>query len=143
VQLSRPRTPPRLISLVSMNDVLLIMLVFFMVTSTYLNLDMIPVAQSSDEPRPLTQSTPSESTDIKVPLMIRLGPDGAPYLRGQRASFAVLRDRVLDHVSVDPKGAVLILPSPRADTQSLVALMDVLTRAGVERLRILQLAEMP
>ena len=141
MQLNRPRTPPRLISLVSMIDVLLIMLVFFMVTSTYLNLDMIPVAQSSDEPPPLTQSSRPQNTGPKVPLMIRLGADGAPYLRGQKASFVALRERVLDHVSRDPQSAVLILPSPRADTQSLVALMDVLTRAGAEHLRILQLAE--
>jgi biopolymer transport protein ExbD len=50
MQLRRRIPSPRLISLVSMVDVLLIMLVFFMVTSTYLNLDMIPMTQSAGGP---------------------------------------------------------------------------------------------
>ena len=49
MQLSRSKPPQRLISLVPMIDVLLIMLVFFMVTSTYLDLDMIPVARAADD----------------------------------------------------------------------------------------------
>jgi biopolymer transport protein ExbD len=137
MQLSRPRTPPRLISLVSMIDVLLIMLVFFMVTSTYLNLDMIPMAKSSDDmPNPVQSEFAQAS-----PLMIRLGSDGTPYLRGKNAPPAVLRDRISVHLAQNAHAAVLILPSPRADTQSLVSLMDVLTREGVTNLRILQLAE--
>ena len=41
MQLSRPRPAKTLISLVPMIDVMLILLVFFMVTSTYLNLDIL------------------------------------------------------------------------------------------------------
>lgn len=141
MQLSRPKTPPRLISLVSMVDVLLIMLVFFMVTSTYLNLDMIPMAQSSDEAHNIAPETSEQAGVATAPLMIRLGADGAAYFRGRIASPDVLRDRISEHLVQNAQGAVLILPSPRSSTQSLVSLMDTLTRAGVSNLRILQLAE--
>jgi biopolymer transport protein ExbD len=136
MQLSRSKPPQRLISLVSMIDVLLIMLVFFMVTSTYLNLDMIPMAQSADD----TVAVAPANSAISAPMMIRLGPDGAPYLRGQIIAPQTLAAQVKAHVAQDRAASILILPSPRANTQSLVTLMDGLTRAGASNLRILQLA---
>lgn len=132
MQLARPSPAPRLISLVSMIDVLLIMLVFFMVTSTYLNLDMIPMAERADEgSAPTTTDTPQSA-----PVMIRLGPNGQASLRGQPLNLAQIGTEITG-------ASVLILPSPRADTQALVSLMDALTQAGVTQLRLLQLAESP
>lgn len=129
MQLTRPRTPPRLISLVSMIDVLLIMLVFFMVTSTYLNLDMIPVARAADETPIATTATADGGV-----LLVRLGADGQPHLRGKAVRFGDLSARV----QAEPDIAITILPSLRASTQSLVTLMDTLTGAGADNLRILQ-----
>ena len=131
MQLARPRTPPRLISLVSMIDVLLIMLVFFMVTSTYLNLDMIPMAKPTDDS--VVGADPQGDGGV---LLIRLGADGQPYLRGQPVSLSALAARVQGN----PDMGITILPSLRADTQSLVSLMDTLTGAGAGQLRILQVA---
>lgn len=133
MQLSRPKPPQRLISLVSMIDVLLIMLVFFMVTSTYLNLDMIPVARATDESAVAGQASQS------APMMIRLGPAGTSYLRGQVAPPEMLTRQVQAHVEGNQAASILILPSPHASTQSLVTLMDNLTQAGASNLRILQL----
>ena len=130
MQLSRPSAPPRLISLVSMIDVLLIMLVFFMVTSTYLDLDMIPVAETSE-------GGSAETIAPSAPLMIRLSASGQPFLRGKPVPAAELAS------IAGPGQSVLILPSPRASTQSLVSVMDTLTRAGVTRLRIVQVADAP
>ena len=135
MQLSRSKPPQRLISLVPMIDVLLIMLVFFMVTSTYLDLDMIPVARAADE----NATVASVDAPKGAPMMIRLGPDGRPSYRGKITSPDVLTRQVRAHLADSPAAAILILPSPRADTQSLVALMDWLTRAGASNLRILQL----
>ena len=139
MQLSRSKPPQRLISLVSMIDVLLIMLVFFMVTSTYINLDMIPMAQSTDDKIDAAHT----QTTKGAPMMIRLGPDGTPHLRGQIIETAALSAQIKTHLTNDATAAILILPSPRADTQSLVTLMDTITRAGATNLRILQLAVNP
>lgn len=131
MQLRRQTPPPRLISLVSMIDVLLIMLVFFMVTSTYLNLDMIPMTQTADD-----GATP-DAAPATTPVMIRLGADGLPYLQGQALSYAALSDQLSTLPADTP---VMILPSLHADTQSLVTLMDVATAAGIRTLRIVQVA---
>ena len=49
MKLARYHSDKALISLVPLIDVMLILLVFFMVTSTYLNLDMIPFVERSEE----------------------------------------------------------------------------------------------
>tara|TARA_R110002049_G_scaffold10127_3_gene50404 strand:+ start:111807 stop:112208 length:402 start_codon:yes stop_codon:yes gene_type:complete len=131
MMLHRVTAPRRLISLVSMIDVLLIMLVFFMVTSTYLHLDMIPVAKSADRTIETTSTTADGGT-----LLVRLGADGAAYVRGRQMSETDLASLV----RATPGIAVTILPALRADTQALVRLMDILTAAGVDSLRILQVA---
>lgn len=137
MQLSRTKPPQRVISLVPLVDVLLIMLVFFMVTSTYLNLSMIPVESSSDAINP---AAPAATNAGVPPLIIRLGPDGLPSIRGQATTIADLSAFLASHVAETPDASILIWPSPRAATQSLVTLMDTITGAGISRLRILQLA---
>ena len=131
MQLRRQTPPPRLISLVSMIDVLLIMLVFFMVTSTYLNLDMIPMTPSTAD-----GATPAATADM-TPVMIRLGADGLPYLRGQALTYDALSGQLSALPADTP---VMILPSLHADTQALVTLMDVATNAGIRTLRVVQVA---
>jgi biopolymer transport protein ExbD len=128
----RRQTPqPRLISLVSMIDVLLIMLVFFMVTSTYLNLDMIPMTRTAAD------GAVTDARQNTVPVMIRLGADGVPYLQGRPFAYDVLADHL---ATLPAQSTVMILPSLRASTQSLVTLMDVATTAGIQSLRVVQVA---
>ena len=133
----RRRTQPRtLISLVPMVDVMLILLVFFMVTSTYLNLDMIPAVR------------PSESGTTEAPLpegtiMIRIGADGIAVLRGQPFDADALASHMTAETASEPLTQVLILPSGAAPMQALISVMDAAALAGVQRLRVLRLEALP
>lgn len=137
MHLARVTEPKRIISLVPMIDVLLIMLVFFMVTSTYLNLGMIPVVKSSNTP---PSQAISETTPAGAPLLVRLNADGLPSVSGQQTPLNDLATMMTALVKHSPDTPVLIWPSPHANTQSLVSLLDTLTISGVTQLRILQLA---
>ena len=132
-RLSPPRRPETAVSLVSMIDVLMIMLVFFMVTSTFLHLDMLPLAADGDG------ATTSGDAAEAGALLIRLGADGQARLRGQvldpGALEAALRAR--------PGVAVTVLPSAQAPVQALAMVMDAATAAGVARLDILRLDAAP
>lgn len=137
MELKRPRRQTALISLVPMVDVMLILLVFFMVTSTYLNLDMIPaVARSEDQsalpPRPA--DGPTAAT-----LLIRLGPDGLAYVRGQALDMPGLTTLIRTRIADNPLTPVILLPSNRATTQDLVSVMDTATLAGATQLRLIRL----
>lgn len=134
--LTRPKPPKALVSLVPMIDVLLILLVFFMVTSTYLNLDMIPAVQRADDP---AIADPQLSETAGAPMMIRIGSDGIPTVRGEGLAMSELETLFLSHLQNTPSLRVLILPSGAADMQSLVSVMDAATRSGVTNLRVVRL----
>ncbi|KIC14352.1 ExbD/TolR family protein [Leisingera sp. ANG-Vp] len=134
--LSRPARPRALISLVPMIDVMLILLVFFMVTSTYLNLDMIPAVKPSEGSAGTTQAPAGT-------MMIRLGADGVPVLRGTALDQDTLRATLSAAVAEEPLTQVVILPSGAAQTQALITVMDAAALAGVTRLRVLRLEASP
>ena len=136
MNLKRPDQPHALISLVPMVDVMLILLVFFMVTSTYLNLDMIPAVRPSDNST--VQAPPPEGT-----LMIRIGADGAMVVQGTALDTAALGQRLTQELAEEPLMQVLILPSGAAPTQALISVMDAAALAGVQRLRVLRLEARP
>jgi len=136
--LKRPPRTRALISLVPMIDVMLILLVFFMVTSTYLNLDMIPAVRQQDQAQGASSDTQSAGT-----VMIRLGADGEAVIRGQSMAEPVLERLLRQRLAAEPLTQVVVLPSGAAKTQSLISVMDVATRAGVVRLRVIRLQARP
>ena len=135
--LKRPAPRRSLISVVSMIDVMMILLFFFMVTSTYLNLDMVPALQKSDEaPAPETTiATEGSSTT----LMIRISADGRSMIGGQTLDAAALTALLRDRLAADPLTPVVLFPSGAAHLQDLIALMDIVTRAGAQRVRVIRI----
>ena len=134
--LTRPKRPAQLISLVPMIDVMLIMLDFFMVTSTYLNLDMIPAVKQQE-------GAASTSTETGGTLMIRLGADGIPVVQGGAVPVDALPALLAQKLADDPLLQVLVLPSGAAKTQALISVMDAAARAGAVRLRVVRLEARP
>lgn len=131
VVLPRPRPLRWGISLAPMIDVLFILLVFFMVTSTYLDLDMIP-AVAPDEATASAPAGPPGPTRL-----IRIGADGVPALSG-RALHGPALDAALVEAAAD-RAQVLVLPSGAAPLQALVSVMDAGARAGLPDMRVLRL----
>lgn len=121
------------ISLVPMIDVLLILLVFFMVTSSFLNLDMIRLVDGGAPVAAPAQ--PAESAT----LVLRVEPGGTTRVRGQSLDLPALAALTSDRVADDPLTQFLLLPAPRASVQDLVGAMESLTLAGVTRLRVIRL----
>ena len=136
LSLTRPSRPRALISLVPMIDVMLILLVFFMVTSTYLNLDMIPAVRSE-------QGGAAARAEPAGTVMIRLGADGVPTVQGRPLDASALADLLSARLAGEPLTQVLVLPSGAASTQALISVMDVATRAGATRLRVIRLEARP
>ena len=107
MKLSTARHTRPTISLVAMIDVLMIMLIFFMVTSTYLNLDMIPMAERGDGE---TQNVKSGEAGRTNRVLIRLGSDGVPYVGGQPMDGAGLFDLSRQRLQENALAEFLILP---------------------------------
>ncbi|EAQ03139.1 biopolymer transport protein, ExbD/TolR family protein [Pseudooceanicola batsensis HTCC2597] len=135
MKLARRQPARPLISLVPMIDVMLILLVFFMVTSTYLNLDMIPFVERRDE-APAPTATAGEDT---ATMLVRISADGRTYLRGRELDPDMLGRAVRERLTGNPLLSVVVLPSTRATTQQLVSTLETLTRAGATRVRLMRL----
>lgn len=135
MQLKRAENAKSPISLVPMIDVMLILLVFFMVTSSYLNLDMLPMLETSPEQQPTASTETADSST----LLVRLGADGVPYIRGQAYEPTTLSAFLKAEVQDNPLTSIVLLPSNGAQTQHLVSVMDLATLAGATRLRVIRL----
>ncbi len=140
LRLRRPARPQRMISVISMIDVMMILLFFFMVTSSYLNLDMVPAVQS-------TADAPPEATSATAPpaqtLLIRISATGQPVMAGRSLTPAALDQLLKDHLAQDPLTSVIVLPSGGARLQALVGLMDQITNAGIVRVKVVRLEAAP
>lgn len=139
MKLARHHSDKALISLVPLIDVMLILLVFFMVTSTYLNLDMIPFVERGEE-APAGAATAPEPAGT---LLLRISADGQAILAGQPLTGEALGAEIAARIADNPLLSVVVLPSTRATTQDLVSVLDALTLAGATRIRLMQLAAQP
>ena len=118
----------RLITLVPLVDAMLILLAFFLVTSTYLDLDQVPLSETET-------AAPSAGTSGET-LLIRIAPDGTAIVAGQRVADLETSARAL--LQDMPDRAVLVFPSPAASVQTLVTAMEALIRAGAGSLRVVR-----
>ena len=128
MKLTRRKRNMALITMTPLVDVMMILLVFFMVTSSYLDLDMMPMVQS-------------EADGIAAPagpaptLLIRITASGEARLRGQPLTVQSLATALQQA----PHARVLILPSGGANVQGLVSAIETATRAGAQNLRVVRL----
>ena len=137
------------IPLVPMVDVLMILLIFFMVTSSFLDLDMVPLNAAPDPagaaPRGDAAADAADADAAAAPerLLIRLGSDGQAHVRGRALADADLAALLAGRLAAAPGLDVIVLPSGGASVQALARLMDVAVAAGVHRLRIVRLEPAP
>jgi len=132
MKLARRKRNMALITMTPLVDVMMILLVFFMVTSSYLDLDMMPMVQSE------TQSGTQSGNAVTGPaptLLIRITANGNAVLRGQPLSAENLAQALQDA----PNAQVLILPSGGANVQGLVSVIQTATEAGATNLRVVRL----
>ncbi len=116
------------IDLTPMLDVVFILLIFFIVTSSFVRESGIEIV------RPKAETGKSQSTDKN--LFIAISSNNAIWIDRQEVSVATIRDTI-EKMKVDAvkKGAV-IQADQGADTDMLIKVMDQLRLAGIENIII-------
>ncbi len=140
MRLNRKRRVGMIISVTPLVDVMMILLVFFMVTSTYLDLDMIPLVGGDRPGGRVEAPVPVEQVQQGSSLLVRLAADGRVYVSGEQVGLDGLRALVQIRVATRPSTPVLVLPSGAASTQALVSLMDAIALAGGRNVRVVRLS---
>ncbi|MEQ6250647.1 biopolymer transporter ExbD [Sulfitobacter sp. HNIBRBA3233] len=136
--LARPARPARRVTLVPLIDVLFILLVYFMVTSVYRDLDMIPLAETQDAPQAVT---PAKDRRTGPVALLRLTAGGEVALRGRTLDPRGLREFL--ETTAAEGGRLLILPSGSAPLQALTRLMDATAAAGIIDARLVRIEASP
>ena len=135
---ARTQSPP----ITPLVDILLILLIFFMVTSTYFDLAMIPLVEPAVLPDQQSAAPTSALDGGAVrPLLVRLDPAGAAVVHGEQATAPELERAVRNHLAAGPSAPVVVLPSPQASLQALVDLLEAIRAAGAREISLLRIGE--
>ena len=133
----RNREDPE-INLINFIDVLLVLLIFFMVTTTFQQEGRVKVQLPQASEIPLPRGT-------REPLVITVTADGG-YRVNERtlinASPETLRAAILKEAGAD-RGPITIRADARTTHQSVVTAMDVAGRLGFSQVNIATVNEQP
>lgn len=124
---NRGRSRP-LISLTPLIDVVFILLVFFMLASSFLDWRAI----SLDAP-----ATAAAGASMEGALLIEVRADGL-RLGGETLSLDALAGRAARQLEKKPDRRVLIRPDTGVDVQRVVAVLDRLAAAGVGNMSLIR-----
>lgn len=125
---TRRATEPE-ISLTPMIDVLFMVLMFLLLTTTFQELTFIRVAL------PEATTAQRDAQEASTRLRILIEADGAMYLDDQPVTREEL-GRALDAVQDKERADVRVAADERTDHGHVVAVMDLVRRAGIFRLSI-------
>ncbi len=102
-------------------DIVFLLLVFFMLTSTF----MVPEAIELELPAS-SSATVTDST----PITVSLDQAGQLTLNGERIELAQLRAAVAVLLEADADAAITLKSDARTEVQQLLAVMDEIRAAG-------------
>ncbi|MEL6218955.1 MAG: biopolymer transporter ExbD [Pseudomonadota bacterium] len=123
---SRPRRRLR-ISLTPLIDVVFILLVFFMLASSFLDWRSIRLSAAPSG---------GPATGVEGALLVELTANGV-RLSGERMDLATLSVRLEGHLERAPEQRVLVRPAPAVDMQRMVQVLDSVAAAGVQDIALL------
>ncbi|MEM9148674.1 MAG: biopolymer transporter ExbD [Pseudomonadota bacterium] len=123
---NRPRRRLR-ISLTPLIDVVFILLVFFMLASSFLDWRSIRLSAASSG---------GPAAGVEGALLVELTAGGV-RLSGERMDLVTLSARLEGHLERTPEQRVLVRPAPAVDMQRMVQLLDTVAAAGVQDIALL------
>ena len=118
------------VDMTPMLDIVFIMLIFFIVTATFVNERGLDVTRpDSDEP-PKTQS---------VTILISISESGVISVEGRDIDVRAVRANVERLIAENPESSVVIQADPQSESKVLVGVMDQARLAGAAGVSIAEL----
>ncbi|MEO0622182.1 MAG: biopolymer transporter ExbD [Pseudomonadota bacterium] len=115
------------ISLTPLIDVVFILLVFFMLASSFLDWRSIRLSAAPSG---------APSAGVEGALLVELTADGV-RLSGERMDLAALSVRLGERIAAEPRQRVLVRAAPAVDMQRMVRLLDAVAAAGAADIALL------
>ena len=122
-----PRRRRAMISLTPLVDVVFVLLVFFMLSLSFLDWRAVETSAAGRA---------DANTSMEGALLIEIRREGL-LLSGEFVSLEVLVSRVSDRVFERPNQRVVVQPEPGASLQRAVQVLDRLMASGVTRMSLI------
>lgn len=122
------------VDLTPMLDVVFILLIFFVVTATFLSETAIDAASNENN------ETPPEQDDDKKNILIELGANNDIILNGEPRPIleSQIRSNIDRLKAENPAASVIIKPHIRSNVNTLVTVMDSARQAGISSISIVE-----
>jgi biopolymer transport protein ExbD len=135
---SRPRRSHG-ITLTSLIDVMFLLMKFFVLTTSYINIEALTLAMLQDNARGVASAPMHASTDVAVKgeaQELVLLSSGAAFLNGQLAYFGELEDKLEVILLRKPDTPIIVLSDEGVKVQMMVDVLDMIQRAGGSDVRL-------
>lgn len=112
------------INITPMLDIVFILLIFFIVTTSFVKERGLEVSRPSDSP-------PKEIKKKKGPIVFKIDGNGNISLHGRMLEDQAVRANLEREKAVKPDAPLIIAAHPDADTNALVIILDAAEAVGV------------
>lgn len=117
------------INITPMLDIVFIMLIFFIVTTSFVKEKGLEVSRPSNTP-------PTEMEQDKRPIVVKI--DGASLIsvKGRVLEPAAVQANLEREKAEKPTSQLIIAAHPEADTEALVTILDAARAVGIESVNV-------
>jgi biopolymer transport protein ExbD len=121
------------INITPMLDIVFIMLIFFIVTTSFVKEFGVDLNRPSNEP--------PEDQKLSEVIAIRISDTGQISIKGRPTDIRAVRANIESGLAVDPDAAVVIAADRNADAGILVRVVDQARVAGASKVSLAALAD--
>ena len=113
------------VDLTPMLDIVFILLIFFIVTATFIKENAIDLTPPPPAP-------PDQPVNPQPTVLIRITEDSLVTVNGRLSDVGSVRAAVERRIAENPESAVLVQAHPRARNQLVIMIVDQARSAGIE-----------
>lgn len=117
------------INITPMLDIVFIMLIFFIVTTSFVREKGLEVSRPSNTP-------PRETPQDQRPIVVRIDASSLVSIEGRLLEPRAVRANLEREKAEKPESPLIIAAHPEADTTSLVNILDAARAAGIESVSV-------
>ena len=117
------------INITPMLDIVFIMLIFFIVTTSFVKEKGLEVSRPSNAP-------PKEIKQDKGPIVIKINSSSMISVKGRVLEPRAVEANLEREKAEKPSSPLIIAAHPEADTESLVTILDAAKAVGIEAVSV-------
>ncbi len=117
------------INITPMLDIVFIMLIFFIVTTSFVKEKGLEVSRPSNAP-------PKEIKQDKGPIVVKIDSASLISLKGRILETGAVEANLEREKSEKPDSTLIIAAHPEADTDALVTILDAAKAVGIEAVSV-------